>query len=95
MQQIEQYLLHLQMKKGQGLPLSRLEERYLCDHEFLEERAAALVHEQLGGRIGMVNDLNKFGETLEHMLPIDEENDAYGLMPVEPDYQTGYHVSLE
>ena len=95
MQQIEQYLLHLQMKKGQGLPLSRLEERYLTDHEFLEERAAALVHEQLGGKRGMETDLNKFGETLAHMLPIDEENDEYGVMPVEPDYQTGYHVSLE
>ena len=95
MQQIEQYLVHLQMKKGQGMPLSRLEERYLHDHEFLEERAAALVHEQLGGRMGLVTDLNKFSETLDNMPPIDEENDAYGLMPVETDYQTGYHVSLE
>ena len=94
MQQIEQYLVHLQMKKGQGMPLSRLEERYLHDHEFLEERAAALVHEQLGGRMGLVTDLNKFSETLDNMPPIDEENDAYGLMPVETDYQTGYHVSL-
>ena len=29
------------------------------------------------------------------MLPIDEESDEYGVMPVEPNYQTGYHVSLE
>ena len=84
MLQIEQYLLHLQVKKGQGLPLSRLEERYLNDHDFLEQRAAALVHEQLGGKRGMETDLNKFGETLSHMLPIDEESDEYGVMPVEP-----------
>jgi len=65
------------MKKGQGLPLSRLVERYLKDHEFLEERTVVLVHEQLGGRRGMETDLNKFGEVLDHLEPIDEEPDDY------------------
>ena len=41
------------------------------------------------GRRDMESDLNKFGEVLNHLDPIGEEPDDYGMMPVEPNYQTG------